>query len=160
MTPSHRLSLLLITIALVSVLCSCFSTPSQPHFVMSFLPAPLPVPVKAEPAPIPASLYADSTPNLVQKTLPAIDWPTEADSRIIRADQRFETGKKLLQAGDTAGARREFDRAVDILLNAPENLPNRQKLEPRLDQLVDTIYRYDQEGLGAGGKPEAVGYDK
>src|SRR5260370_25597439 len=127
MTPSHRPSLVLITFALTSVLCSCFSTPSQPHFVMSFLPAPLPVPVKAEPSPIPPGLYADSTPNLVQKTLPAIDWPTEADSRIIRAEQRFESGKKLLQAGDIAGARRQFDRAVDVLLSAPENLPDRQK---------------------------------
>src|SRR5258708_29774058 len=128
MTPSHRPSLVLVTFALSSVLCSCFSTQSQPHFVMSFLPAPLPVPVKAEPSPIPAGLYANSMPNLVQKTLPSIDWPTEADSRIIRADQRFEGGKKLLQAGDTAGARREFDRAIDVLLSAPENHSHRHKL--------------------------------
>src|SRR5258708_35275274 len=99
-------------------------------------------------------------PNLVKKTLPAIDWPTEADSRMIRADQRFESGKKLLQAGDTAGARREFDRAIDVLLNAPENLSNRQKLERRLEQLVDTIYRYDLEGLGSGAKQDVVVYDK
>ena len=100
--------------------------------MLSFLPAPVPV-ATPEPSPIPAGLYADSMPTLVQKTLPYIDWPTEADSRIIRADERFETGKKLYQAGDVEGARREFNRAVDVLLNASASLPNRQRLEHRLE---------------------------
>jgi membrane-bound lytic murein transglycosylase D len=160
MTPSHRPRIALIAIALISVLCSCVSQHSQPQLMMSFLPAPIPVPLEPEPSPIPTGLYADSMPTLVRTTLPAIDWPTEVDSRIIRADQRFEAGKKLYQLGDIEGARREFNRAVDVLLTASESLPNRQRLEHRLDQLVDTIYRYDLEGLGSGDKQDVVVFDK
>ncbi len=128
---------------------------------MSFLPAPLPAAVETEPPPpAPSGLYSHSMPNLAQRTLPNIEWPTEADSRILKADQRLEAGKKLYQAGDLDGARREFNRAVDTILTAPENIPNRQKLERKLDQLVDTIYRYDLEGLGSGEKRDEIVYDK
>ena len=49
---------------------------------------------------------------------------------------------------------------MDVLLSAPENLPDRQTLERRLDQMVDTIYRYDLEGLGSGDTQQEVVYDK
>src|SRR5947209_222221 len=128
MTKSHRWRALLITIALVTVLSSCVSSRPQQQFAMSFLPAPLPAPIEAE-KPSSISLYEHSMPNLAQKTLPQIDWPTELDSRILKADQRFEAGKKLYQRGDLDAARQEFNRAIDLLLTAPENIPNRQRLE-------------------------------
>lgn len=159
MTPSHRKYGVLLTIVLVTVLCSCASSRPQ-QFAMSFLPAALPAPVESEPPPLPSGLYANSMPNLVETSLPKIDWPTEADSRIIKADQFFDAGKKLYQAGDPDKARQEFNRAIDVLLTAPDNIPNRQKLERKLDQLVDAIYRYDSEGLGAGEKQFEVVYDK
>jgi len=128
---------------------------------MSFLPAALPAPVESEETSAPPpSLYIDSTPNLVQKTLPQIDWPTEVDSRILRADQHFEAAKKLYQRGDLDEARREFNRAIDSLLTVPDNVPNSQKLERKLDQLVDTIYRYDLEGLGSGEGQDKVVFEK
>jgi len=160
MTASHRPRIVLITIAIVSVLCSCVSQHSQQQLMISFLPAPVPVPHEAGPSPVPTTLYAGSMPTLVQTTHPFIEWPTEVDSRIIRADERFEAGKKLYQLGNVEGARQEFNRSVDVLLNASADLPNRQRLEHRLDQLVDTIYRYDLEGLGSGENQDAVVYDK
>src|SRR5438132_1805552 len=133
MTASHRPQIVLITFALVSVLCTCVSTHSQSNVMFSFLPAPAPVPREPQPPPIPAGLYADSMPTLVQTTRPYIEWPTEVDSRIIRADERFEAGKKMYQLGNIEGARREFNLAVDALLSAGSDLPNRQRLEHRLD---------------------------
>ena len=58
-------------------------------------------------------------------------------------------------------ARREFDAALDVLLSAPDTLPDRPRLESELDQIADTIYHYDLEGLGAAraSQPEVV-YDK
>ncbi len=161
MIAYHRTHTVLVTIATASVLSSCAASRSQQQFAMSFLPAPLPVAAEAAPPPPPPSgLYSHSMPNLAQRTLPNIEWPTETDSRILKADQRLEAGKKLYQSGDLDGARREFNRAVDTLLTAPENIPNRQKLERKLDQLVDTIYRYDKEGLGSGEKPDEIVFDK
>ena len=71
------------------------------------------------------------------------------DSRIYKAEGHFDAGRKLYQQADFAGARREFDAAMDILLSAPDNIPDRQRLERRLDQMAETIYRYDLEGLGS-----------
>ena len=59
-----------------------------------------------------------------------------------------------------AGARREFDAAVDALLNAPDTLPDRARLERRLDEICDQIYRFDVERLGAGFSEDAVVFDK
>jgi membrane-bound lytic murein transglycosylase D len=99
-------------------------------------------------------------PNLAQRTLPQVDWPSETESRILRADQSFEKGKKLYQRGDYDAARAEFNHALDILLTASENLPNRQKIDRKLDQLVDAIYRYDEDGLGAGDSSPVIVFDK
>lgn len=161
MTASHRCYRIGITILLVSSLSGCLARRPGQQFAMSFLPAAVPAPVETEETSTPPpSLYLNSTPNLVQKTLPQIDWPTEVDSRILRADQRFEAAKKLYQRGDVDGARREFNRAIDLLLTVPENVPNSPKLERKLEELVETIYRYDLEGLGSGEGQDKVVFDK
>jgi len=161
MTKSHRLYAVLITIVLGSVLSGCVATRTQQPFAMSFLPAPLPAAVESnESSASTSSFYASSMPNLAQTTLPQIDWPTEADSRILKAEQRFEAGKRLYQRGDREAARLEFNRAIDDLLTAPGNMANRQKLDRKIDELVDRIYRYDQEGLGAGETNDVIRFDK
>jgi len=160
MTQSHRWFSLLATIAIVSILCSCVSSRPQQQFAMSFLPAPLPAPAISDEPRLPSGLYEHSMPNLAQKTLSDIDWPGEVDSRILRAQQQFEAGKKFYQRGDNAAARKQFDLAIDTLLTAPENLPNRQKLERQLDELSESIYRYDLEGLGSGEMRDEIVFDK
>ncbi|HEY6390599.1 MAG TPA: transglycosylase SLT domain-containing protein [Bryobacteraceae bacterium] len=162
MTPSQRFRVLLYiaTVALAVPLVSCMSSKPQ-SFRLSFLPAtPLPAEPISEDAPVIAPVYANSSPDLVHRALAVAPKPLEVDSRIFKAEGRFETGKKLYQQGDIAGARREFDAAVDMLLSTPETVPDRQRLERKLDQMVDTIYRYDLEGLGAGESQKAIVYDK
>lgn len=85
----------------------------------------------------------------------------ETDDRLKRADARFNNGRQLYFEGDMAGARREFDAAVDTLLNAPDSVPDHRRIERRLDEICDLIYRFDVEKLGAG-QPEqdAVVFDK
>ncbi len=160
MTQCHRWFGVLITIAIVSILCSCVSSRPQQQFAMSFLPAPLPAPAPADEPSLPSGLYEHSMPNLAQKSLTDIDWPSEVDSRILRSQQQFEAGKKFYQRGDVADARKQFDLAIDTLLTAPENLPNRQKLERKLDELSESIYRYDREGLGSGEMQDEIVFDK
>jgi membrane-bound lytic murein transglycosylase D len=163
MTGRHRTCLLLSStvIVLALPLASCMSSKSQ-AFKLSFLPA-TPAPPDStfeEPPRIPSNLYSNETPNLVQQVLAAPPRAAETDSRIFKAEGHFETGRKLYQQGDVAGARGEFDAAIDLLLSAPENIPDRQRLERRLDQMAETIYRYDLEGLGSGATEAQVVYDK
>ncbi|MDX2182335.1 MAG: transglycosylase SLT domain-containing protein [Bryobacteraceae bacterium] len=77
-----------------------------------------------------------------------------------RAQNRVLLGKRQLQTGDLEGARRSFDRAVEILLNAPLSAEDRAKAERRLEEIVDLIYRYDVERLGAGRPAEQEPFDK
>jgi membrane-bound lytic murein transglycosylase D len=84
----------------------------------------------------------------------------EADARIGRSDQHLNAGKALYFKGDLEGARREFDLAVDALLNAPDKLPDRRRIERKLDEVNDLIYRFDVEKLGAGQTSDMEAFDQ
>ncbi len=162
MTPSHRswFSITIVFISLVFLLTGCISSKQQ-AFRLAFLPStPAPLETAFEEPPKLSGLYSNDTPDLIQRALTTVQRPPEVDGRIVRAEDRMEAGRKLYQQGDLAGARREFDAAVDILLSTPENMPDRQKLERRLDQIVDRIYHYDLDKLGSGETQQEVVYDK
>jgi membrane-bound lytic murein transglycosylase D len=74
---------------------------------------------------------------------------TDTDFILRRAEDRFTAGKKAIQEGRTEDARVEFDKAIEILLNAPEDTAERPRLEKRLQEMIDAIYRYDAGELGA-----------
>ena len=73
------------------------------------------------------SLYSSDYPLLPIKPTP-IPRPTDAEFVIQRANDRFAAGKRALQQGQPEEARLEFNRAVEVLLSAPENLPDHAAL--------------------------------
>jgi membrane-bound lytic murein transglycosylase D len=165
MIENHR-SLRLAAFApffLTLLLSGCATTTRTQSFAMSFLPA---APAGAampssEPPEVRPSAYPHENPNLVQRIITAQISLSDIDVRIRKADESFEAGKRAYQSGDGAAARREFDRALDNLLAASDGNPaERARLERKLDELVDRIYRYDLDGLGAGEVREDVAYDK
>jgi len=165
MIKSHRAprKAACVLILPVLLLSGCATTSRTQSFAMSFLPAAPPADASLnEPPPaIHPSLFPHESPNLVQQHLMSAQITlSEADIRIHKADESFEAGKKAYQQGDAAAARKDFDRSIETLLSAPENLPDRARLERKLDQLVDRIYRYDLEGLGGGEIRQDVVYDK
>ncbi len=164
MTPSHRSPAFIAGFGiLLALLTSSCATTKQPAFKLSFLPStPVPVePTFEAPPQVPTNLYASDSPDLVQRALASASHLAEVDGRVTKAREHLEAGKRFYQSGDAAGARREFDAALDVLLSAPDSLPDRPRLESELDQIADTIYHYDLEGLGAAAsdQPEVV-YDK
>ncbi len=159
MTPSQRLSAVM-TVAVsgvVVLLNGCASSRPQ-TFAMSFLPTTaLPVTTEThieQPPRVNSKLYANEAPRVKPFISP------EVERRLKAAEERFESGRVAFQSGNVVLARREFDRALDVLLAAPENLADRHRIERRLDEMVETIYRYDLDELGAGEKKKAVVYDK
>ena len=163
MTPSHRswFIVTIVFIALAFLLTGCISSKPQ-AFKLSFLPSTPAVvePTYEDPPELASNLYSNEAPDLIQKALTTVQRPPEVEGRMVRAEDRFEAGRKLYKLGDLAGARREFDAAVDLLLSTPDSMPDRQKLERRLDQMVDRIYRYDLDRLGSGQTQQEVIYDK
>jgi membrane-bound lytic murein transglycosylase D len=73
-----------------------------------------------------------------------------AEALVQQAYLRLQHGKVLYQSGDIGNARKEFDTAVDLMFAASSQDPgDRQIFGLRLDEMVDSIHRYDLAGLGA-----------
>jgi membrane-bound lytic murein transglycosylase D len=74
---------------------------------------------------------------------------------IHEADWHFQTGRRAYNSGDEAQARREFDRAVDLLLAAPDDPLLRAVVDRKIEELADEIHRLDLAGLGSAevGEP-------
>ncbi len=84
---------------------------------------------------------------------PGLPHSEEGDDRLKKADAHLHNGRDFYFKGNLAGAHHEFDAAVDVLLNAPESLPDHARIERHLEQICDLIYRFDVEKLGAGQTP-------
>ncbi len=85
----------------------------------------------------------------------------DTDTRLSQCDTHFNLGRKAYFEGDYKTAHREFDEAVNVLLTAPDSLPDHRRIERRLDEISDLIYRFDVEKLGAGQtEDDSVVYDK
>lgn len=146
------------------VLSGC--APSKQQFRSNFLPppprtfdSPEPEPLLKLPAPVLVGSGSRDLPRVLPMELP-VARGSEIDNRLKRADEAFESGRRAYAEGRHAEARRHFDAAIDILLRAPENAPDRAKLERRLDVLVESIYRMDVNGLGSGEDVDKVVFDK
>ncbi len=161
-TPTKRqLSFVFIVLAA----SGCTSTNPR-QFRNSFLPPAPPKSPQATyaiadpPVLTPNAYFSRESPTLLSAAPDLPPRPTQLDARIRRAEERFDAGRKLYAAGDLQGARSEFDRAIDILLNAPDTGDDGQRLDKSFDRLLDAIYRFDIEGFGAGSDGGQVAYDK
>jgi membrane-bound lytic murein transglycosylase D len=86
---------------------------------------------------------------------------TQADATVQRAQRIFQNGKRYYQSKDLANARREFDRAIDLMLDASEqDVVDRQEFERKLDEMVDSIHRYDLGDLGAAALVDQTRFEK
>jgi membrane-bound lytic murein transglycosylase D len=165
MTFSYRRTAFIAGLPLLLALLTsgCATTKQQPAFKLSFLPStPVPIePTFEAPPQVAINLYSSESPDLVQRTLATASRQAEVNSRVANARAHLEEGKRFYQLDNLDAARHEFDAALDVLLSAPDTLPDRPRLESELDQIADTIYHYDLEGLGAAAseQPEVV-YDK
>lgn len=83
---------------------------------------------------------------------------TQAQRAVREADRHFQYGKFFIQEGKSEEARREFDLAIDTLLDTPENLPDRALVDRKFEEMVRRIHRYDLESLGSGTSPNSPVY--
>jgi len=104
--------------------------------------------------------YANETPSITSTSLPSFSRPSDVDFLIKKADDRFASGKRAYQEGRTADSRVEFDRVLDVLVTAPENLQDRARLERHIDELIERIYRYDVDQSANSENDEEVRFEK
>ena len=141
------------------------ATTTRPQQFRTFLlpPAPKAV-VSEEPVPEPprlgdsSGLYAHEVPFLAV-AIPDVPRPSDTDFVIKKANDSFNAGKIAYTLGRAEDARRQFNLSIEALLGAPENLPERSRVERRLEELVEAIYRLDVDKQAASD-PDEVSYDK
>ena len=139
---------------------------NQPtRFQMSFLP---PAPKNApqvelpEPPPIEPNLFLKAEiPAVLVPKLPLPTRRTQGDNLMQRAERRFQAGKRAYQNKDLPTARREFDAAIDMMLEASDQDPgDRLEFERKLDEMADAIHRYDLTDLGAAASLDQSKFEK
>jgi membrane-bound lytic murein transglycosylase D len=86
----------------------------------------------------------------------------ETDELLANSEAHFNAGRQSYFHGDRTAAKKEFDLAVDELLNAPADAADHTRIERRLDEMCDLIYRFDVEKLGSGRTQvtDTPGFDK
>lgn len=145
----------LATVALAALLGGLACTPVRNNsFRGSFLPPPSPGSnrgfVTPDPPAIerPVEVAGHESPRFLVPGQNAAGKPAREDLILREADWHYQLGRKHYQEGDEGGARREFDRAIDALLAAPEGI-SRAALDTKIEELVDAVHRLDLAGLGA-----------
>jgi membrane-bound lytic murein transglycosylase D len=162
MTVKTQILLFVPLTSAVLFITGCGTTVQQSRFQMAFLPsvphsATIP-PDLAEPPQLNPFLAAN--PSLVTEP-PQLPPFTRADGIMKRADQHFQRGRKYYQAHDAENARKQFDQAVDLMLDASASKPNDAREFQRLfERMVDSIHRYDLAGLGAAESVEDARFEK
>ncbi len=69
---------------------------------------------------------------------------------IDSSERHFLIGQKDLQLGHMEGARREFNRALDVLLESPYGGRTEPRIREHFDRLVDRISAYEMKALADG----------
>ncbi len=122
--------------------------------------------VNAKPAPDDAAARgAESIPAV--SSIPKLDAselppkPSWKEERMARAEELYLEGYKLYQLGDKEGARKQFDQALDLVLNSRSEPVNRSAFDKRFEELVQKIYRIDVD-IQRSEKPgeEQPAFDK
>jgi membrane-bound lytic murein transglycosylase D len=76
--------------------------------------------------------------------------PGGIDYLIARVKEKFASGEANYQAGHLAAARRDFDDAVDWMLESGYDPNSDPKLRELFQQVTDTVYTYELQAFRAG----------
>jgi membrane-bound lytic murein transglycosylase D len=154
-----------IVIAAVIATAGCGFN-QQNRFQTSFLPS-IPHAAVVEPETLPPApvvqpnQYLEQAPAFLLASAQILPRKTTGDAIVLRAEQTFQHGKRYYQANDFAGARKEFDAAIDLMLQASEAGPgDREEYDRKLDEMVDAIHRFDLAGMGASVRVEEGKFEK
>jgi len=103
----------------------------------------------SKPATGPASQAAKTSPvPVVQPTPIRVEDPVL--TLIAESEQHFEAGQRELELGHVAGAKLEFDRAVNVLLESSYGGRTEPRIREHFDRLVDRISTYEVKALAEG----------
>jgi membrane-bound lytic murein transglycosylase D len=146
--------------------CGCEDAARQPVEARVPVAAPYAAP---EPAPTAAQQQPTSA-NLTQK-LPLVNPAARPSASLLppatagkaylmaRVEEKFVSGEQNYKAGHLEASRKDFDQAVDWLLESGYDLNKDAQLGELFHRVVDTVYAYELQAFRAGdgfSEPPAV----
>src|ERR1700680_32582 len=72
------------------------------------------------------------------------------DELIAKVEERFASGQQNYKAGHLEAARKDFDEAVDLMLQSGYDPNSDPKLSEVFHRVVDTVYTYELQAFRAG----------
>jgi membrane-bound lytic murein transglycosylase D len=76
--------------------------------------------------------------------------PVNNESLIARVEEKFTSGQQNYKAGHLEAARKDFDEALDLMLESGRDLNSDPKLSELFHRVVDTTYTYELQAFQAG----------
>jgi membrane-bound lytic murein transglycosylase D len=83
----------------------------------------------------------------VQKPIPAT---ANNEGLIARVEEKFTSGQQNYKAGHLEAARKDFDEALDLMLESGRDLNGDPRLSELFRRVVDTTYTYELQAFQAG----------
>src|SRR5882672_3916615 len=123
-------------------------------------PPPAPVPAKSTPA----ATVAPSTEPQAKPQPPQAKTADPVAELITRVEKEYQAGQDSYKAGNLEAAKKSFDTAVNLLLNASEELRADERMDRELDRVMEGINADDkliaQADEGSQQKQEAAPIDE
>src|SRR5262249_41650541 len=69
--------------------------------------------------------------------------PVNNEGLIARVEEKFTSGQQNYKAGHLEAARKDFDEALDLMLESGRDLNSDPKLSELFHRVVDTTYTYE-----------------
>jgi membrane-bound lytic murein transglycosylase D len=76
--------------------------------------------------------------------------PVNNEGLISRVEEKFTSGQQNYKAGHLEAARKDFDEALDLMLESGRDLNSDPKLSELFHRVVDTTYTYELQAFQAG----------
>src|SRR5580692_7984035 len=109
-------------------------------------------PTHAAAAQVPANIGELPLPKLSPNWLAALALraPSPKEYLIAQVEAKFASGEQNFKAGHLEAARRDFDNAVDWMLESGYDPNSDPKLNELFHRVVDTVYSYELQAFRAG----------
>lgn len=86
----------------------------------------------------------------VQPAPVVVPTPDPVLELIATSERHFDAGRSELALGHVSGARREFDKALEVLMDSPFGGRTEPRLREHFDRLVDRISAFEVRALAEG----------
>lgn len=145
---NHRLQIAATTALFAAGLLGCEDAGKKP--VQARVPALSPAARAAAQAPLelPSLPLTNPLSAPLVSLLPPV--PSGKDYLIARVQEKFASGEQNFKAGHLEAARKDFDDAVDWMLESGYDPDGDPRLSELFHRVVDTVYAYELQAFRAG----------